>query len=142
MKPSTRYFQTLGVNIHKSQLELLFQSDVADVPALCAIVLKGDPLPKMYRSRAWLHLLLGWKASSSFPFLTQQLQAKFGDLQRVTLLLNEEERSKKKDKKTKKKKQERAAEMMEMLRVQQKMSKVSIEATAEEQEAILNVFMR
>jgi hypothetical protein len=77
MKP--RYFQTLGVNIHKSQLEVLFQviyklyfvtnktkikqsiqGDFVDVPALCAIILKGEALPKIYRSRAWLHLVLGW----------------------------------------------------------------------------------
>ncbi len=140
MKQSTRYFQSLGVNIFKSQLESLFASDVADVPALCAIILKGDPLPKMYRSRAWLHLLLNWKAFSSFSFLSQQLQSKFADLQRVTLLLSEE--AKKKDKKAKKKKPERVAEMLEMLKVQQRMSSnKAIEATQEELEAMLNVFM-
>jgi hypothetical protein len=119
MKASTRYFATLGVNIHKSQLELLFQSDVPDMPALCALILK-DALPKMFRARAWLHMLLGWKAFSSFSFLSLQLQAKFADLQRVTLLLGEEERAKKK-KKSKKTERERATEMLDMLKVQQRM---------------------
>jgi len=60
----------------------------------------------------------------------------------VTLLLLQEENRKKSS--SKKKRDKRAAEMIDMLRVQQRMStaKVSFEATQDELELVLGVFMR
>ena len=130
------YFGRVGVSTVKSRLDAVLGAEMVEPEALRALA--REELPKNYRARVWAHLLLGWKSSASVTFLTQQVHAKYADLRRVMLVLSDE--GKKKPRRPSP--ETRVTEMMAMLRVQSRlMTSLHMEATPEELEAMLSVFV-
>ena len=129
------YFSRVGVKTVKSQLDSVFAAEVLDVASLRSLARCGDDIPKTYRWRVWTHLLLGWRSMTAVPFLSQQLQAKYSDLRRAAVVLNEEALQKAK------KSRRKAAEMLFMLQLLCRVRGSHVEGSPEELESVLQVFV-
>ncbi len=129
------YFSRVGVKTVKSQLDAVFAAEVLDVASLRQLARCGDDIPKTYRARMWTHLLLGWRSMTVVPFLTGQLQGKYGDLRRAAVVLNQEALDKVK------KPRRKATEMLLMLQLLRRVRGSHVEGSPEELESVLLVFL-
>ncbi len=151
----TSYFSRVGVRTSKSQLDAVFSAEMLDMASLRALARCAEDIPKTLRARVWTHLLFGWRSTAATagiptesarvgtklnhsiraPFLTQQLQSKFGDLRRAAIVLNEEALEKRR------KTQRKPAELMAMFQLLCRVNGQAVESTADELDSVLQIVL-